>query len=110
MQCYCEDLRMDHLPYGARGVAELVLQVTRAQSGGGCKAFYSPSEWVKRGEQFGHNSELIVVHDGGDLAPWFNWAYEQDALVACLVSALAEHGLYYESCECWYSAIYRIGR
>lgn len=73
---------------------------------GGCKAFYSPMEWKTRGEQYGLKSVLIVTHDGGDLAPVFNLAYERGALHDELNKKLEESGLWCESCTSWYTAIY----
>jgi hypothetical protein len=73
---------------------------------GGCRAFYSPTEWETRGEQYGLKSVLIVVHDGGDLAPVFNLAYERGALHDELNKKLEESGLWCESCTSWYTAIY----
>lgn len=55
--------------------ADAILATTKAESGGDCKAFYTPAEWEARGEKYGSGSELIVVHDGGDLAPSFNMDY-----------------------------------
>ena len=77
-------------------------------STGGCHSFYSPQEWADRGEQYGLESELIVCHDGGALAPRFNLDYlEYDKYDAMLV-ALNEGGVFPEACTTWYSAIYQI--
>lgn len=88
--------------------AEAVLATTGAESGGGCRAFYTPEEWAARGEKYGTGSVLVVVHDGGDLAPSFNMdhcAYESMERVR---KALEPLGLYAEQCTSWYSAIYKI--
>lgn len=77
---------------------------------GGCKAFYSPSEWRARGEYYGLSSHLIVVHDGGDFAPMFNPNYLQYSAHAEMQEALSKVGLYAEACTCWYSAIYNIAK
>ena len=45
-------------------------------STGGSPAFYSTQEWKKRGEEYGQKSELIILHDGGDLAKYFSYDYE----------------------------------
>jgi hypothetical protein len=74
---------------------------------GGCRAFYTPEEWKERGEQYGLNAELIVVHDGGDLAPFFNWDYEMRQLSDSMDKALEKAGYYAEQCTCWYAAIYK---
>jgi hypothetical protein len=70
---------------------------------GGCKAFCSPKEW---GERFGNNSELVVVHDGGDLAKVFNLDYMEYKLNNAMTEELRKHGLFFEQCTSWYSAVY----
>lgn len=72
------DFRVDHLNDQGKAIAEIVLKVVRDRvgetaSGGGCQAFYSPAEWAARGEEYGKLSELIIVHDGGDIAAFCNW-------------------------------------
>lgn len=73
---------------------------------GGCKTFYSPKEWKKRGEQFGENSELIVVYDGGDLAQFFNYDYENYGTIRRMEKVLSETNVYSEGLYCWCSGIY----
>lgn len=77
---------------------------------GGCKAFYSPKEWRERGEAYGTDSVLIVVHDGGDLAYRFNYDHGCFGLVNEMAGALNEVGFYAEPCTSWYSAIYPCSR
>ena len=79
-----------------------------AMETGGCKVFYSPKEWKARGEQYGCESELVVVYDGGDHASFFNTDLECWNRIEKLAKDLAELGLYVEACTGWYSAIYRI--
>ena len=77
---------------------------------GGCKAFYSPAEWKERGEKYGKGSVLIVVHDGGDLACFFNWNYAAETgyrMLNDMTEALSAEGLYAEQCTGWYTAIYK---
>lgn len=74
---------------------------------GGCKAFYSPEEWQIRGEKYGEGSVLIVVHDGGDLAPIFNLDYECYALNEKMDAALNKAGFWAESMTSWCTAIYK---
>lgn len=88
--------------------ADAILATTKAGSGGGCRAFYTPAEWEARGEKYGSGSELIVVHDGGDLAPSFNMDYCCYESVEEVQKALERLGLYAEQCTSWYSAIYKI--
>lgn len=74
---------------------------------GGCKAFYSPAEWAQRKEDpIGPNGVLVVVHDGGDLAPVFNISYEQYALGDEISAKLKEHELWFESATCWYGVVF----
>ena len=76
--------------------------------------FVTPELWRVRGEQYGRNAVVIVVHDGGHLAPHFNYAYEdrrameamRKALAAC-VTPEAPRGYWAEQCTSWYTAIYR---
>lgn len=83
-----------------------VLEKNESTYTGGCKAFYSPSEWEKRGESYGLKSHLIIVHDGGGLAYAFNDDYECSELVQGMSEALKAAGLFAEPCTCWYTAIY----
>jgi hypothetical protein len=78
----------------------------RTHTGGG-RTFYSPEEWAERGEEYGTKSVLVIVHDGGDVAPVCNLDYEQYKLNDQMVEAMAEAGFFVEGCTCWYSAVYR---
>jgi hypothetical protein len=84
-----------------------ILEKNKTLETGGCKAFYSPKEWQERGEKYGQKAELIIVHDGGDLAQYFNVDYENVAAQKKMETALEKQNLYAESCTCWYTAIYR---
>lgn len=75
---------------------------------GGCRAFYSPQEWRDRGEEYGLKAVLIVVHDGGGLARFFNYDYQDYGSIDKMDKALRECGVYAEACTCWYTAIYKI--
>lgn len=70
--------------------------------------FYTPTEWERRGEQYGLGAELIVAYDGGDLAYYFNLDRECYDLHEEMQLVLAEIGVYFEECTCWYSAIYSL--
>jgi len=96
-------------PLGKKAVETLQQFLIKEDSTntGGCKAFYSPKQWLERGEQYGCNSLLIVCHDGGDLAPYCNWAYDSPALMDSLKAELEKIGVYIEQCTSWYSAIYK---
>ena len=75
---------------------------------GGCKAFYSPQEWQERGEQYGEGSELIVVHDGGDLSYLFNLDHGYYILAESMNNAIEKTGCYPEGMTCWATAIYKL--
>jgi hypothetical protein len=68
--------------------------------------FRSPEEWAADGEEYGHDSVLIVTHDGGDHAKAFDWNREQYPLIEELRQNLAPYGMYVEQCTSWYSAVY----
>lgn len=84
-----------------------VLKAHDALDTGGCRAFYSPQEWKDRDEEYGRNSVLIVVHDGGDHAPFFNYSYECYSLMEAMNAGLGQAGFYAEQCTAWYTAIYK---
>jgi len=75
---------------------------------GGCKTFYSPTDWKARGEDYGHESELIVVYDGGDIGAYFDGSRcgELADLVDEMTAALEAVGYYYEPATCWYGCVY----
>ena len=78
---------------------------------GGCKAFYSPKEWLSRGEDYGLDSELVVVYDGGDLYYVMNPHYADYPSVFYglqeeLEEELKKAGVYSEACYGWHGAIY----
>lgn len=91
---------------------------------GGCKAFYSPTEWSAREESYGTTSHLVVTYDGGAIRPVFSMdaAYDLDcavyqetgkkrkpySLYEGVQDKLREAGLYFEECTGCYSAIYSV--
>lgn len=77
-------------------------------SGGQCQVFYSPAEWAARGERYGTDSELIVVHDGGSHALAFNSSYQYYELLDGLSDLLADAGLQVSLTAGWYSAVYSL--
>lgn len=84
-----------------RTIAKTILAVVGADLEG---AFRSPSEWD---DDYGQDSQLILIHDGGALAPYCSLDYEDYDLVEELVVALANIGYYSEQCTSWYSAVYK---
>jgi hypothetical protein len=104
-----DDFRTEHLSGEALKIADIVRRVIGEDAfGGGCRAFWTPEEWRARKEEYGTDSVLILVHDGGDLAQYCNWDYEQYSLSGQLDEALTKAGYYCEQCTCWYSAVYRL--
>lgn len=91
----------------ARMAAEAIRSILPGNaSTGGCRAFYTPEEWAARGEDYGTDSVLVVVHDGGCLAGYCNQAYTDYHSRERLRRALADLHLYPEQCTSWYTAIY----
>ena len=83
------------------------LEEKNLTNSGGCKTFYSPKEWEERGEDYGTDSELIVVHDGGDPGMAFSYDRECYETLDGMIDALKPLNVYPEQCTCWYSAIYK---
>lgn len=99
---------------GVRGrqAADAILALLRrrkATNTGGGRLFYSPAEWRARGEKYGTTAVLIVTHDGGEQAPFFNWDYDNPKAVEAMRKALESVACYVEQCTSWYSAVYPIG-
>ena len=74
----------------------------------GNTTFYSTQQWKDRKEHYGTESELIIVHDGGDIARFFNYAYQDYTEIERMNKLLKKYGVYFEGCTCWYSAIYKL--
>jgi len=97
------------LSEGGKKAAEAIRQLLGPHAyGGGCRAFYSPEEWHDRGERYGCESVLVLCHDGGDLARFCNYDYQDYDAVEKMSDALKGLGFYVESCTSWYSAVYPI--
>jgi len=92
-----------------RQAAKIIIDFAKRRKGfstGGCTPFYTPTEWKESGERYGHESCLIVCHDGGDFSPIFNLDYMQYDLYDKMVEALGKAGFYPEGMYCWCTAIY----
>jgi hypothetical protein len=78
----------------------------------GQKVFWSPKEWRNKGEHYGLNAELVILHEGGDHAPFFSLDYcswykdgrydQYDE--QC--KFLREYGFWLEGLYTWSSAVY----
>ena len=103
------DFDTNNLSGESKKVADIVNSVMGEDAyGGGCKAYYTPDEWRERGESYGTESVLILVHDGSDLASYCNIDYGCVSRIEKLRIALEKNGYYVENCTGWYSAVYRI--
>lgn len=80
----------------------------RPMSDDGGTAFYTPSEWKVRGEEFGEHASLVIVHDGGDLAVFCNYDYGAYEDIEAFSAFLGGLGYYCEGQTCWYSGIYPV--
>jgi len=70
------------------------------------RIFYTPQEWDQRGEDYGTDSMLIVVHDGDEIGALFSYDHECYAFIESTDAALKAIGAYAEPCTMWYTAIY----
>lgn len=103
------DFAIDHLTEEQAAIARAVLQtLPSGASGGGCRAFFTPDEWRDRGEKYGVESALVLVHDGGALAPYCNLDYMEYDKIEALGAAMNKLGYYVEQCTSWYSAVYKL--
>lgn len=83
------------------------LQEEDATYHGGGGTFYTPQQWADRDELYGLGSLLIVTHDGGNHAPYFNVDYGQYAAQERLGTRLEVAGFWCEQATSWYSAVYK---
>lgn len=96
-----------------REIAESIFGLLRDDDSGllytgGCDPFYTPESWLDRGEDFGTDSALVVVHDGGMISDALGPYAVDDFFSERLRARLKELGYYLESCTAWYSAVYPI--
>lgn len=89
----------------ATAITEFLIAHNLTDHYGGGK-FYTPEQWAERGEEYGTDSLVILTHDGGQHAPAFNYAYENDKLRERMAAHLRRHQLRVEQCTAWYSAVY----
>jgi hypothetical protein len=76
----------------------------------GQKVFWSPKQWRDKGESYGRDAELVILHEGGAHAPFFSLdhayntrfynQYEEQ------VRFLSEYGFWLEGLYTWSSAVY----
>ncbi|WP_396908701.1 hypothetical protein [Mycolicibacterium sp.] len=91
----------------AEVIRDFLIEKDATYHGGGGR-FYTPQQWKARGEEYGWSSSILVVtHDGGEHARFFNLDYEAYKAHDEFRNRLAEHGFWMEACTCWYAAIYK---
>ena len=105
------DFRTEHLSGPTKALADAIVgwlaaYCGEAPDGGGCRAFYAPAEWIARGEDYGCDSALVLVHDGGDLSPFCNWSHGRYKAIEAFSAFLKTKGFFVEQCTGWYSAVY----
>ena len=102
---------MSHLNAKEKSIAEVFVKIAKEisenPSDGGCKAFYKASEWRARGEDYGTDSELVVVYDGGDLYSICNTTAGCPSFDDSLQEELFKKGYFFEQCTTWYGAVYK---
>jgi hypothetical protein len=84
-------------------VTRVLLEQKATQAGVNRQVFVNPSEWPTQ-----LDAELLVVHDGGDHAPYFNLDYGAYLNRAIMDGALREVGLYIEPLTPQHSMICRL--
>lgn len=107
------DFRTTHLRGETRKLADAIVgwlttYLGEAPDGGGCTAFYSPAAWRKRGETYGGDSALVLVHDGGDLSPFCSWIHGNYKAMDAFQAFLKSQNYYVDPCTGWYSAVYKL--
>lgn len=75
-------------------VVRLLQEKGNLHSGGHTHVFYSPAAWRAKGEVYGLDSELVILHDVGSHAAYFNYNYGNHSAIKCMRQALTEQGLY----------------
>lgn len=99
------DFDTSELTGEALTIANIVKNVLGQEAdNGGCQAFRDPDTWD---DTYGRQSKLILVHDGGDLARYCSYDYQDYSSIEKLSQALAEGGYWVEQCTTWYSAVYK---
>lgn len=92
---------------GVEAILDLA-EAERSVHTGGCRAFYSPTQWAARGETFGQGAELVVVHDGSELARYFSYDREDYDAIERMSDRLEPLGLYAESLTAWATGLYAV--
>ena len=90
-----------------RVIMEVLVSEKAIDPGQNRQVFHSPSDWTARNEACAPESELIVAHDGGGHAPYFNLDYGAFMSRSTMDRALDEAGFYIETQTPMCSAVCR---
>lgn len=69
--------------------------------------FCAPNVWRAREEEYGLNSDLILVYDGSYLYDIINGYSGDSSYYEQITELCAKHGYYFEPCTSWYCAFYK---
>jgi len=70
---------------------------------GGCKTFYTITEWKYRKEEFHNTSLLVLVYDGSEVKEIVYGRFAET-----FKNYLAKHGYYIEQGHHWNCGVYKI--
>jgi len=105
----------DDLCHKGKRAAEIIRDFcAEHELGSGQRVFISPAEWRDRGERYGNQSLLVVMHEGTDANRCLSMdgAFGQNggdySLHEALVEKLADAGVYLEQMFGWSSAVYEV--
>lgn len=98
-------------PAGRRAAEIIRDYCSKHDLGPGERMFYTPEEWSERGEEYGTDSVLVVVHEACDaaIAISMDGAYYSNASYkhfGRLDQQLRSKGMYLEGMYSWCSAVY----
>lgn len=106
-----KNIDVSHLDEKQKSIADIFIKVAKdfdiEVSEIECKPFYTPKEWTERGEDYGTESELVVVYDGlYSFSHICNTDYGFKAYEK-LQEELSKAGYFFEQCTNWYGAVYK---
>ena len=96
-----EDFRTSHLRGEAKKLAEAIKKLVRDMNGeepdgGGCPAFITPAQSRRMGGSPVKGTVMVLVFDGGDLAPYMNPDYENKAKYNAMQNLIRRMGYWTE--------------
>lgn len=95
----------------ARKLAVAIAKLAKQRDwNAGQKVFWSPKEWKEKGEHHGLNAELVILHEGGNHAPFFSLDHSYDTgsydQYEEQLKFLSQYGFFCEGLYTWSSGIY----